>query len=110
MHAKSLNLFAGLVIAMTLVWAPAAQADDGDYTTAQLIAHCSANPHSCQMQIGMGIVMGLSGRCAPHSMLVPSDEQVLQVINWLRAHPDVHPDDWAAAVNAALAAIYPCAN
>lgn len=99
-----------LVIGLTSFFPAAKAADDDDYTTAQFIADCSTAPHSCQGSIGMGVVMGLAGPCVPKSMEIPSDVQVLQVIDWLKAHPDVHPDDWAAAVDAALAALYPCAN
>lgn len=106
MHAW--KLFAGLVMVVMVGAPPAAKADDD--TTASYIAECSADPHSCQASIGMGVVMGLSGGCVPDSMQVPSDDQVLQVIDWLKAHPDVHPDDWAEAVDAALAAMYPCSN
>lgn len=88
---------------------PSAKADD-DNTTGSFIAECSAAPHSCQASIGMGVAMGLAGPCVPESMEVPSDAQILQVIDWLKAHPDVHPDDWGDAVDAALAALYPCAN
>jgi hypothetical protein len=87
-----------------------AKADDDDMTTAQFVAQCSADPHSCQMSVGMGVVMGLSGSCVPDSMDAPSDAQILQVIDWLKAHPDVHPDDWAAADDAAIQALYPCAK
>jgi hypothetical protein len=102
-------LFAG-ALAIGFVCIAASANADGDYTTAQLIADCSANPHSCQMQIGMGVVMGLTGKCVPESMEVASDAQILQVIDWLRAHPDVHADDWAEAVDAAIDALYPCTN
>jgi hypothetical protein len=105
---QSWKLFAGFVIAVTIVAAPAAKADDA--TTAPYVANCSANPHSCQESVGMGIVLGEYGACAPDSMLQASDAQVLQVMDWLKAHPDVHPDDWTEAVGAAIDDIYPCPN
>lgn len=109
MRARSWN--AGFVIAMVIACAPAAKADDDDdMTTAQLIEMCSADPHSCQMEIGAGVVMGLAGACVPQSMEVPSDDQIMQVIDWLKAHPDVSPDDWSEAVNTAEATMYPCSN
>ena len=87
-----------------------AKADDDNYTTAQLIAECSAAPHSCQLQIGLGVTMGLAGKCVPESMELASDAQILQVIEWIRAHPDVHPDDAPEAIDAAEAALYPCSK
>jgi|SRR5579863_917669 len=100
-----------VVFAIGLVsFLPSAKADDDNYTTAQLVARCSAAPRSCQAQIGMGVVMGLSGKCVPSSMAVPSDAQVLRVIHWVKAHPHVHPDDWGEAVDAAETALYPCSK
>ncbi|HSM96392.1 MAG TPA: hypothetical protein VLT91_10130 [Rhizomicrobium sp.] len=99
---------AALAVGLIVLF-PAARADDDD-TTAQFIATCSVDPHSCQGSIGVGVVMGLSGPCVPQSLALASDAQILQVVDWLKAHPDVHPDDWADAVDAALEALYPCAN
>jgi hypothetical protein len=111
MRAKSWALLAGFVVAVTLGRAPAAKAADDDHeTTASYIAICSASLHSCQESIGMGVVFGLSGQCVPDSMELPSDAQIRQVIDWLKAHPNVHPEDWEPAVDAAITALYPCAK
>lgn len=110
MTARLAFIATTLAIGLTSFFPSAKAADDDDYTTATFIAQCSAAPHSCQGSIGMGVVMGLSGPCVPQSMELASDAQILQVIGWLKAHPDVHPNDWADAVDAALAALYPCAN
>jgi hypothetical protein len=103
---QSWKMFASFVMAVAIWEVPSAKADDS--TTASYVARCSANLHSCQGSIGDGIVMGMSGACAPTSMLMASDEQILQVMDWLKAHPDVHPDDWSDAVDAAVDALYPC--
>ena len=102
------TLVAATLMISFVSFASSTRADDDNYTTAQLIAACSAAPHSCQTQIGLGVVMGLAGKCVPESMELPSDAQVLQVIDWLKAHPDVYPDDAPEAVDAAEAALYPC--
>jgi hypothetical protein len=92
-----------------VVFLPSANADDEE-NTAQFVARCSANPHSCQEDVGLGIVMGLTGPCVPNGMMEASDAQILQVTGWLSAHPDVHPNEPGEAIDAALDALYPCAN
>ena len=48
--------------------------------------------------------------CAPKDMVVPSDAEIDGVLSWLESHPQVHPDDWDAASEATLEALYPCSK
>lgn len=90
-----------------LCLAVSANADDND--TAQTVAQCRANLNNCRDSIGLAVVLG-GDWCAPKDMVMPTDAEVEGVLSWLEAHPQVHPDDWAAASEAALEAIYPCSN
>jgi hypothetical protein len=77
--------------------------------TAKTIAECRAGDDSqCKFIIGFAVVTGLAGKCAPREMEAPNDLQVQIVLSWLEQHPQVEPNDFAAASNVALDTLYPC--
>jgi hypothetical protein len=78
--------------------------------TAQTVAQCRVNLDSCRNDIGMSVVAFEPLLCTPNDMPPPTDAEVKGILSWLEAHPQVHPDDWDAALEAALEAIYPCSN
>lgn len=90
-----------------LCFAIPAKADS--IATANRIAQCRVNLEPCRSSIGLAVVLG-GDFCAPDDMAYPSDAEVQTVISWLEAHPQVSPDDWVAASDAALEALYPCSH
>ena len=87
----------------------AAPASADNKNTAQTVAQCRANLNSCRYDIGMTVVI-FDNLCTPNDMADPTDAEVKGILSWLEAHPQVHPDDWDAASEAALEAMYPCPN
>lgn len=101
-----LGLAASATLALLLFAIPA-NADSND--TANTIAQCRVNLEGCRNSIGLAVVLG-GDWCAPDDMVRPSDAEVEGVLSWLEAHPQVSPDDWASATDAALEALYPCSH
>ena len=93
-----------LVALSVLCIAIPARADTNE--TATNVANCRANLNNCRSSIGMAVAMG--SWCAPQDMTTPTDAEVEQVLSWLEAHPQVSPDNWEAATDAAFDALYPC--
>lgn len=84
----------------------AAPASAENKNTAQIVAQCRANLNSCRDDIAMTAIA--FDNCTPDEQ--PTDAEVGGILSWLEAHPQVHPDDWGAASEAALEAMYPCSN
>jgi hypothetical protein len=78
--------------------------------TANIVAQCRVNSAPCKQSVGLGVVLGVTGKCAPKDMVLPTDAEIQGVLSWLEQHPQVHPDDFAAASNAAVDALYPCSK
>ena len=85
-----------------------AHADPGE--TAQTVARCRVDATECKQSIGMGVVLGDAGKCPPNDMVMPTDAEIKAILSWLEQHPRVEPDDFVAASNAAIDALYPCPN
>jgi hypothetical protein len=83
-----------------------ANADPGE--TAQMVAQCRLNSSPCKESVGLGVVMGLFGRCAPKDMVMPTEAEIQAILSWLEQHPQVYPDDFSDASSAAVDALYPC--
>jgi hypothetical protein len=99
--------FISATVLGALCLAVPASADSNN--TAQTVAQCRANLDSCRYSIGRMVVLR-PDLCTPNDMAAPTDAEVKGILSWLEAHPQVHPDDWTAASDAALEAMYPCSN
>ena len=95
---------AAAVVIGALSFVVPASADN--LATADKVAQCRTDLDSCRYSIAL---VALGVKCAPTDE-DPSDAEVEGVLSWLEAHPQIHPDDWAAASEAALQALYPCSN
>ncbi|MDE2134655.1 MAG: hypothetical protein KGJ49_08650 [Alphaproteobacteria bacterium] len=100
-------IFAALAALGALCFAVPVKADSND--TANMIAQCRVNLINCRNSIGLAVLTG-GDWCAPKDMVMPTDAEVEGVLSWLEANPQVHPDDWEAASDAALEALYPCSK